>query len=117
MENYIIIGILVIIVAIAGIKTVKHFKNKKGCCGSGDYKPKKKKLSNVIYRKTFKVDGMHCEHCKNRVEEIINDIQGIAGTVNLKKAELTVSYAENIDDELIKSRLEKAGYTATEIEL
>lgn len=115
MEDIIIIAIIAVVVVIGICSAVKHFKGQGGCCGSGDYKMKKKKLSNVIYQKTFKVDGMHCEHCKNRVEEVVNDIKGVAGRVELKKGELTVSYAENIDDELIKSRIEKAGYSVTEI--
>lgn len=89
---------------------VKHFKGKGGCCGGGDYKPRKKKLSHVLYTKTFQVEGMHCEHCKNRVEEVVGDIQGVAGKVDLKKGELIVSYAEDVDDEIIKSRIQRAGY-------
>jgi len=38
---------------------------------------------------------------------------GIAGKVDLKKGELTVSYAEEVDDERIIARIEKAGYTVT----
>lgn len=114
MENYIIIGIIAVIVVIGVIYTVKHFKGQGGCCGGGGYKPKKKKLSNVLYKKTFKVDGMHCEHCKNRVEEVINDIKGVAGKVDLKKGELTVSYAEDVDDAVIKAKIKRAGYTVIE---
>ena len=117
MENYIIIGILVVVVFIGIRSTVKHFAGRGGCCGSSDYKPKKKKLPNVIYQKTFKVEGMHCQHCKVRVEEVVNDMKGIAGKVDLKKGELTVSYAEEVADEVIKSRIEKAGYTITEINI
>ncbi len=58
---------------------------------------------------------MHCDHCRNRVEEIVNDMKGIAGRVDLKKGELTVSYAEAVEDDQIKARIEKAGYTVTEI--
>ena len=54
---------------------------------------------------------MHCEHCKARVEEVINDIQGVSGSVDLKNGTLTVSYAENVEDELIQSKIERAGYT------
>ena len=54
---------------------------------------------------------MHCENCKTRVEEVVNDMKGVAGRVDLKKNELTVSYAEEEDDELIKARLQRAGYT------
>lgn len=71
-------------------------------------------FSSILYRKTFVVDGMHCEHHKNRVEEVINDIQGVIGRVNLKKGEVTVSYAEEVADDVIKARIEKAGYTVVD---
>lgn len=106
-----IIAILVVALFFGIRATVKHFARKGGCCGSADYKPKKKKLSKVLYQKNFKVEGMHCEHCKARVEEVVNDIQGVSGSVNLKKGILTVSYAEDVEDELIKSKIERVGYT------
>lgn len=110
MENYIIIGIVLLIVVIGVFYTVKHFKGEGGCCGGGSYKPKRKKLSGIKYTKKFKVGGMHCEHCKRRVEEAVNDIKGIAGRVDLKKGELTVSYAEEVSDEALKARVEREGY-------
>lgn len=110
MENYVIIGIIAVFVVIGIIYTVKHFNGEGGCCGSGSYKPKKKKLSKVLYQKAFRVDGMHCDHCKNRVEEVVNDIKGVAGKVNLKKGELIVSYAEDVPDEIIVAKITKAGY-------
>lgn len=57
--------------------------------------------------------GMHCEHCKVRVEEAVNDIKGAAGKVDLKKGLLTVSYAESLDDEQVKQKVERAGYHLT----
>lgn len=115
MIDFIIIAIIAVIMIIGIRYTVKHFKGQGGCCGGGDYKPKKKRLKKVLYQKTFKVEGMHCERCKNRVEEVINDMKGVAGKVDLKKGELTVSYADDVDDELIKVRIAHAGYTVTEI--
>lgn len=114
MENYMIIGVIVVITVIGGVYTVKHFKGEGSCCGGKSYKPKKKKLANVLYQKTFKVDNMHCDHCKNRVEEVVNDIKGVAGKVDLKKGELTVFYAVDISDDVIKSKIIKAGYTIIE---
>ena len=113
MDTYIIIGIIILIAAIAVIYTVKHFKGEGGCCGGGSFKPKRKKLKNVKYTKTFTVSGMHCEHCSGRVEEVVNDIKGVAGRVNLKKGELTVSYAEDVADEIIIAKIERAGYSAS----
>ena len=111
MGDYIVIGILAVIIILAAISSFKHFKGEGGCCGGGSYKPKRKKLSGIKYTKKFKVGGMHCEHCKRRVEEAVNDIKGVAGRVDLKKGELTVSYAEDVDDEIIKTKIEKAGYS------
>lgn len=115
MDNYIIIGIIAIIAVIA-IGTLVKRAGRKGCCSSGsDYKPRKKKLKNVIATKVFVVDGMHCEKCANRVTEIVNDFPGVAGVVNLKKGIVTVSYEQMIPDEQIKERIERVGYTVTSI--
>ena len=115
MENEIIIAIIAVI-ALAAIGTIVKRKGRKGCCGSGsDYKPRKKKLKNVIATKVFAVDGMHCEKCANRVTEVVNDIPGVAGVVDLKKGIVTVSYEQEVADEQIKARIERVGYTVTEI--
>ena len=115
MQNYIIIGIIIVI-AFFAIRTIVKRKGRKGCCGSGsDYKPRKKKLQAVIATKVFAVDGMHCEKCANRVTEVVNDITGVAGVVDLKKGIVTVSYEQEVPDEQIKARIERVGYTVTEI--
>ncbi|MEE1200998.1 MAG: heavy metal-associated domain-containing protein [Christensenellales bacterium] len=110
MTDFVIVGIIIVVVAIGIVYTVKHFKGEGGCCGGGNYKPKKKKLPKVLYKKTFHVEGMHCEHCKNRVEEVVNDIEGVSGMVNLKADELIVSYAAEVSDEEIKAKIERVGY-------
>ena len=115
MENYIIIGIIIVI-AFFAVRTIVKRKGRKGCCGSGsDYKPRKKKLQAVIATRIFVVDGMHCEKCANRVTEVVNDITGVAGVVDLKKGIVTVSFEQEVADEQIKARIERVGYTVTEI--
>ena len=115
MENHLIIGI-VIVIAFFAVRTIVKRKGRKGCCSSGsDYKPRKKKLQAVIATKVFVVDGMHCEKCAGRVTEVVNDIPGVAGVVDLKKGIVTVSYEQEVADELIKARLQRVGYTVTEI--
>ncbi len=115
MENYIIIGILIVI-AFFAVRTIVKRKGRKGCCGSSsDYKPRKKKLKNVIATKTFVVDGMHCEKCANRVTEVVNDIPGASSVVNLKKGTVTVSYEQEVPDDQIIAKIERVGYTVKEI--
>lgn len=110
MKDILIIVLLLAVLVIGIVWTVKHFQGKSGCCGGGGYRVKKKKLAHVLYQKTFLVEGMHCVNCKNRVEEVVGDIKGVAGKVDLKAGTLTVSYAEQVDDALIISKLERAGY-------
>lgn len=111
MTDSIILSVVIIIVVSALIQTVKHFAKKSGCCGSGDYKPKKKKLKHIMATKVFLVDGMHCETCSNRVMEVINDIPHVSAQVKLKTGEVTVSYEQEVPDDLIRRQIERAGYS------
>lgn len=113
MENVVILAVLAALVVWGGWQTVKHFQGQSGCCGGGGYRVKRKKIKNVRYTKIFTVEGMHCRHCQERVEEVVNDIQGVAGRADLKTGKLTVSYAEPVDDERITAALKRAGYVAT----
>lgn len=116
MQNYIIAGIVILLIAVGIFSTVKHFRGKGACCGGGGYRPQRKKLKNITHTKTFRVEGMHCERCVVHVEEVVGDIHGVAGKVDLKKGLLTVSYAEEVEDEVIFTRLERAGYPTTKAE-
>lgn len=113
MTDIILILILLGFALIGILCTIRHFQHKSGCCGGASYTTRRKKMKHVLFTKTFAVGGIHCEHCKNRVEEVINDIDGAAGQVHLKKGELTVFYEKEIPDELIRMRVEKAGYSIT----
>lgn len=113
--DIIIIAIIAVLVVFGIRAGVKHFKHESGCCGGSSYTIPAKKLDNVIGQKTLAVNGMTCQHCKNRVEEVINDIDGAAGTVCLKKDIVVVSMSRPIADEVLRAAVEKAGYTVTEI--
>lgn len=113
MENVIIIAIIAILL-IVGIRSfVKRAKGESSCCG-GSSKPVKKqskKLQSVIGTTTVIVDGMTCEHCRERVESSINKIEGAAAEVDLKRKTAVVSMEKKIDDEQIRKAIENAGYT------
>ena len=111
MGDIVIVALLLIIIAIAIVPTIKHFKGQGGCCGGGSYKPKKKKLEHVIEKKEFYIEGRHCENCSNRVMEKINDIPGVSAEVKLKKNIAIVSYARKVDDAVIIGKIEEAGYS------
>ena len=117
MEDLLIIAVITILIMIGLRSTKKHFKGQGGCCGgSSTPAPKqKKKLKNVVQTKTVFIEGMTCEHCKNRVEKAVNDIDGAAAKVNLRKKEALVSLEREISDEELRTAIESAGYHVLEI--
>ena len=59
------------------------------------------------------IDGMMCEHCSGRVEQALNNIDGVKASVNLKKKTATVK--GDVSDDIIKQVVTDAGYTVVEI--
>jgi len=113
MENF-IIGLLMLVVVIFAIRgSVKHFRGEGGCCGgSSAAKPAKKKLKGkVMQTYLLTIEGMHCQNCAYNVERAINDLDGAAAKVNLKKHEAKVSCDRALAPELIKRAVEAKGYT------
>ncbi|MBQ8831642.1 MAG: heavy-metal-associated domain-containing protein [Oscillospiraceae bacterium] len=115
MTDVIIIAIVVLIIAFAVYKTVKHFKGEGECCGGASYKARRKKLKNVAEKLTLMVEGMSCQNCVNRVMENVNSIPGASAAVHLKKGEVVVSMDHHIADEIIVDAIESAGFTVTEV--
>lgn len=56
------------------------------------------------------------KHCKNRIEETVNDVPGIAGRVDLNSGTLTVYYELDVSDDSFIPRIERLGYIITKAE-
>lgn len=117
MGNFIVIGILVVIVILALSPTIKHFKGQGSCCGGGssEIKENKKLTEPKLGEKMIEIEGMHCDHCKNSVEHAINKIDGAACKVNLKKKTATVAYSETIQNDRLKEAIESLGFEVKSI--
>lgn len=116
MADFVIIGILIILIIIGIRSGVKHFKGEGGCCGGGSsVKVKRKKLKQVVKQRTVVIDGITCEHCKARVESRLNSLDGVLAKVNLKRKTAVVSMEKDVEDEVIKKAIENAGYEVIEI--
>ena len=113
MTDYIVIVVLLVIAAVAGWAVYKRLRGETSCCSGSTYKARSKKLKTVAEKKIFTVEGMHCQNCVNRVMEALNSLEGVSAAVYLKKGEAVVSAETQIDEEAIRSVIEKAGYTVT----
>lgn len=117
MENYIIIGIIAVILVLCVITTIRRVKNKSCCSGGGSKNlVEKKTLSEpVIMIKTIGINGMHCENCKNSIERHINRLDGAVCKVNLRKSTAEIQLSQNISDEEIRNIITSLDFTVTGI--
>lgn len=116
MSDYIMIGILLVIIVLAIFRTKKHFKGG-GCCGSGGntIRDKKTLTEPKIGEKIMTIEGMRCENCEIRVENALNRLDGVACKVSWKKKNAVVSYSAEVSDELLKATVEKLGYQVSRV--
>ena len=77
------------------------------------FSPKIKKGSSFM--KTIVIEGMMCNHCKARVEEILNSINGVTATVDLEKKSAFVNCEKEIDDSVLVKAITSAGYKVVSI--
>ena len=64
-----------------------------------------------------KVDGMMCPHCEMRVENVLKALDGVSeAKADHEKGEVTLTLSKDVDSTLIKSTIEKEGYTVKGIE-
>lgn len=114
----IILVVLVIIVIFAIRGSRKHFGGEGGCCGGGSstVEDVKELEGKKLGEKIVRIDGMHCDNCKNRVQRALNRVDGASAKVNLKKKEAVVSYDRQVSDEDLKRAVENEDYTVVSIE-
>lgn len=60
----------------------------------------------------FKVSGMHCTGCSNRLEKVLNNLDGVeSANVDFESTTAHIVYDENVlNIEKIKEAIEDAGF-------
>lgn len=118
MINIFIVIVLVVAVVFAIWGSYIHLKGGGACCGGGSSVEKRKKKLNgeIVFRKWVRIDGMVCENCKARVQNALNEIEGLSADVNLKKAVAKVDAIRDVsDDEMQKAVLRAGNYSVVSI--
>lgn len=62
-------------------------------------------------KKTIKVEGMSCNHCKMRVEKALSAIPGVtSAVVNLEAKTAEITSDKEIEDKTLATAVEDAGF-------
>ncbi|MCR5273067.1 MAG: heavy-metal-associated domain-containing protein [Lachnospiraceae bacterium] len=116
-QDIVIILVLIAILVPAVRTTVVHMKGEGSCCGGPKEKAKKKHIDGTpIDNLTVKIKGMHCDNCKNRIENHLNELDGVVCKVNLPKEMATVKIYSPVEDSKIKETIENLDFEVTSIE-
>lgn len=112
-----LVGLIVLAcLGVAAKHIYKLFKGETSCCGTEAPRVPEKKLSGpIVGEKIVKISGMTCGNCKNRVEMLLDDIDGAAAQVNLHRNQATVKMTRDVSDDEIKTALAGSGYEVVSI--
>lgn len=66
--------------------------------------------------KVIKIEGMSCMHCVKRVDKALNSVEGVTKVnVNLELNQATIDYNKDINNDVIKTVIDDAGYDVVSI--
>ena len=72
-------------------------------------------INNKQMKKTYKVEGMMCNHCRMRVEKALNNIEGVQATVTLDPPVATIEFTGDVKPLAeLQAVLSDDGYTISE---
>jgi len=84
---------------------------------SGARDKKRKKREKKQMEKTMYITGMMCPHCEARVKQILEGVDGVDSAVcSHEKGTAVLTLSEDTDDNVLRTIIEKEGYTVTGIE-
>lgn len=109
--------IAVVLIVVFAIFVIKSYVKKlsEGCCGSsgGDkvkkIKVKDKDKSHYPYKAILTVDGMVCQGCESKIENTLNNLEGVWAKANASTKEVTVLMKNKIDEKTLKKTVNTIG--------
>lgn len=118
VSTIVIVVILAVILFFAVKNSIPHFRGEGGCCGgSGKEKLiKPAKLERIIATKVIKIEGMRCENCNRRVQNALNQLDGVNAKVYGDRAEAVVKLGRDIEDIELERAVTGLGYRVISIE-
>ena len=63
-------------------------------------------MEKIIY-----IEGMSCAHCSRRVENALNELDGVSATVNLEEKSATLTLSKEVSADALREAIEDAGFT------
>ncbi len=112
-----VILVILLLIVVLGVRSyMKRLTH--GCCGAGGDAPEPKvkvqdkDVRNYPYHITIQVKGMHCKNCVRRVENALNQMQGVWAVVDLRQSCVQVRMKQELPRERLLDAIRRLGYGA-----
>ena len=66
-------------------------------------------MSEIV---TYRVPGVHCDHCKAAVTDELSAVEGVESVDVDLETKLVVVRGERLDDATLRAAIDEAGYEA-----
>ncbi len=66
-------------------------------------------------KKTMTIEGMMCPHCSGRVQQALNDLDGVSAVVSHETGKAELTLAHPVSDEALTQAVTDAGYKVVDI--
>lgn len=109
-------GILIAAAVIAALRSLRK-RAESGCCNAGGERTERVKVSDkdashYPYTALLQVEDMHCQSCHRRVENALNRLDGVWGSVEngLSHGNVRVRMKKALSEKQLRSAIQGAGY-------
>lgn len=118
----IIIPVLLALACIYGVYSyVRKLRQGGGCCGEHEPPVKKVKVadrdkSHYPYETVLTIDGMTCSNCVRRVENALNNLDGVWAQGDLDSRKAIVRTKQVLSEDTLREVVQKAGYLVLSVQ-
>ncbi len=114
--------IVLILIAIAVVSMLSYVKKlRSGCCGASDEKVKRVRVtdrdkSHYPFSAVLTVDGMVCGNCAARVENALNELEGVWASADVEHGTVIVRMKQQLEERLLRDTVNHiGGYTVMKV--
>ena len=117
-----IISVLLALACIYGVYSyIRKLRYGGCCCGSHEAAIKKVKVADrdkthYPYEAVLAIDGMTCSNCVRRVENALNQLDGVWAQVDLSSHQVTVRMKQALSEDTLRDAVRAAGYIVLSIQ-
>ncbi len=116
--NAVLTAGLVLLAVLAACAAARRYRRGGGCCGEHEEAVRRnaaadRNKSHYPYEAALEIGGMTCENCARRVENALNELDGVWAKVSISTRKAKVLCKTEPDETALRTAVRGAGYVVT----